>query len=152
MNVEQVYDKLYRYVYFKIHHRETAEDITQETFLRYLRHYGQSKGYNMRLMYVIARNLCMDEYRRERTVTLEERDEAGFQNQQNDILERLIIEEALAALSVEEREMLLLRYVNNESVMTISELHKCSRFATYRKIKSAVKKFQDFLEVKDDYE
>ena len=29
-------EKIYRYCYFKLHNRELAEDITQETFLRYL--------------------------------------------------------------------------------------------------------------------
>ena len=54
MDIEKVYDKLYRFVYFKIRDRETAEDITQETFLRYMKRYGDDKGYNMKLMYTIA--------------------------------------------------------------------------------------------------
>lgn len=32
-NIEKQYDKIYRYCYFKLHNRHTAEDITQETFL-----------------------------------------------------------------------------------------------------------------------
>ncbi len=35
MDLEEQYDKIYRYCYFKVRRRETAEDITQETFLRF---------------------------------------------------------------------------------------------------------------------
>ena len=32
MDLSEQYDKIYRYCYFKVHHCQTAEDITQETF------------------------------------------------------------------------------------------------------------------------
>ena len=35
MDLEDKYDKIYRYCYFKVRHCQTAEDITQETFLRF---------------------------------------------------------------------------------------------------------------------
>lgn len=41
MELEEQYDKIYRYCYFKLQHVQKAEDITQETFLRYL----ESKRY-----------------------------------------------------------------------------------------------------------
>lgn len=53
----------------------------------------------------------------------------------------MIIDEALDSLSYEEKELLLLRYVNEESVMTISDLYKCSRYSMYRKLKKALKNF-----------
>lgn len=148
MDIEKVYDKLYRFVYFKIRDRETAEDITQETFLRYMKRYGDDKGYNMKLMYTIARNLCVDEFRKKTPIPLPENYPLDQEVQHEDILEKMIIDEALDSLSVTEKEMLLLRYMNDESVATISELYHCSRFSTYRTIKGAIIKFRDFLEVK----
>lgn len=35
MDLEERYDKLYRYCYMKTRHPQAAEDITQETFLRF---------------------------------------------------------------------------------------------------------------------
>ena len=35
-DVEDQYDKIYRYCYFRLRDRQTAEDVTQGTFLRYL--------------------------------------------------------------------------------------------------------------------
>ena len=35
MDIEEQYDKIYRYCYFKIFDKQLAQDITQETFLRF---------------------------------------------------------------------------------------------------------------------
>ncbi|MDE6219965.1 MAG: RNA polymerase subunit sigma-24, partial [Lachnospiraceae bacterium] len=65
MDIEEQYDKIYQYCYFRLRSRQAAEDITQETFLRYLEKYqctAAKKALNC--LYTIARNLCVDEYRR----------------------------------------------------------------------------------------
>ena len=36
MDLHEQYDRIYRYLYFRLHDRHTAEDLTQETFLRFL--------------------------------------------------------------------------------------------------------------------
>ncbi|MBD5515815.1 MAG: RNA polymerase sigma factor [Lachnospiraceae bacterium] len=65
LDVEEQYDKIYRYCYFKLHNQQTAEDITQETFLRYFQRYDHVTGREaLKCLYTIARNLCIDEYRR----------------------------------------------------------------------------------------
>jgi RNA polymerase sigma-70 factor (ECF subfamily) len=150
MDIDKAYDKLYRYIFFKIHSREVSEDITQETFLRYIGRYGQNGSYNMKLMYTIARNLCIDEYRKDKTLPLPDDHEFTQDTQEYDFSEKLILDEALSALPEEDRELLLLRYVNGEAVSTISDLYKCSRFSTYRKLKTALAKFRESLEVKED--
>ncbi len=33
-DMDEQYDKIYRYCYMKLKHRQAAEDVTQETFLR----------------------------------------------------------------------------------------------------------------------
>lgn len=37
MDLEKQYDKIYRYCYFRLHDEQSAQDITQETFLRFYR-------------------------------------------------------------------------------------------------------------------
>ena len=37
IDIEEQYDKIYRYCYFKLKNQHLSEDITQETFLRFLR-------------------------------------------------------------------------------------------------------------------
>ncbi len=55
MDIEEQYDKIYRFCYLRVRHRETAEDITQETFLRYLEHpQYHSLDKTLQLLYTIA--------------------------------------------------------------------------------------------------
>lgn len=35
LDIEEQYEKIYRYCFYRLHSREQAEDITQETFLRW---------------------------------------------------------------------------------------------------------------------
>ncbi len=52
---------------------------------------------------------------------------------------------ALEKLDEEEREIILLRYVNEISIGTISGIYHLSRFAVYRKLKKAVKHLEILL-------
>jgi RNA polymerase sigma-70 factor (ECF subfamily) len=61
-----LFDKIYRFIYFKTYHKETAEDITSRTFLKAL---GGINGFNPNKarfttwIYRIARNAVIDYYR-----------------------------------------------------------------------------------------
>ena len=73
MDFDEQYDKIYRYCYFKLRHRQMAEDITQETFLRFLENNSYSeRGQKVRYLYTIAHNLCVDSYRRKQAELLED--------------------------------------------------------------------------------
>lgn len=48
-NIEEQYDKIYRYCYYKVKNRDLAEDITQETFLRGFE--AQGRGVDIRYLY-----------------------------------------------------------------------------------------------------
>lgn len=138
MDLEEAYDKIYRYAYFKLHDRHLAEDITQETFLRYLNSRDSHGGYEMRYLYTITRNICIDEYRKTIWEPITEEYENGFGvDPTESVLTSLSVNEALAKMKEQDRELLLLRYVNKESVGTISKLYQCSRFVVYRRIKRA---------------
>ena len=65
MDIEEQYDKIYRYCYFKIFNKQLAQDITQETFLRfYKQELHLNNGKHLAYLYTIARNLCIDEFRK----------------------------------------------------------------------------------------
>lgn len=67
MDIEEQYDKIYRYCYFKLHDPQLAQDITQETFLRFYRQeLSLDKGRELPYLYTIAKNLCIDEFRRKK--------------------------------------------------------------------------------------
>ncbi|MBR6380844.1 MAG: sigma-70 family RNA polymerase sigma factor [Lachnospiraceae bacterium] len=137
MDLELAYDRIYRYAYFRLGERAAAEDITQEAFLRFLGKYGQLREYDMRILYTIARNLCIDEYRRIKPEALPEETAEVPGLSVDGQEERILVRDALSKLPAEERELLLLRYVNDESPGTIGKLLKLSRFAVYRRLKTA---------------
>ena len=149
MDLENAYDKIYRYVYFRIKDQTVAEDITQETFLRFISQKGNIHDYEMKYLYTIARNLCIDEFRRVKPDSLSEDYEHIASVQGDSLEERMAVRDAVAKLPVEDQEMLLLRHVNNESVGTISKTLGISRFALYRRLKSAEDKLRDSLEACD---
>ena len=119
MDLEEAYDKIYRYVYFKLKNQSVAEDITQETFLRFISKKGNIHDYEMKYLYTIARNLCIDEYRRVKQDPLSEEYDRREVVTYESIEEKMMVHDALAKLPLEDQEMLLLRYVNDESVGTI---------------------------------
>jgi RNA polymerase sigma-70 factor (ECF subfamily) len=143
LDLEAQYDKIYRYCYHKLHQRELAEDITQETFLRYFASdscHGTEQ--TLRFLYTIARNLCVDEYRRHPTQPLEE---TYAVDHEEDTLTSLALRGALAALTEEERELVLLRYVNEVPVGVLCKLYDSSRFALYRRTQAVLKKLKESL-------
>lgn len=146
--IEEQYDKIYRYCYFKLHSRELAEDVTQETFLRYLKHYNFCNTASaMKYLYTIARNLCVDEYRKPKIEVIDESipDTATEET----IITKLTVRSVLAKLSHEEQELLLLRYANDESVSELAKIYGISRYAIYRKLTSATNRFRAELRKED---
>lgn len=143
-DLEEQYDRIYRYCYFKLHRREAAEDITQETFLRYLDHYGErDQEWDLRYLYRIAHNLCVDEYRKPTFEPLPE--EISAQDHAEKTVTSLWLKNALDKLSREEQEILLLRYANEVPNNVISQILGMSRFTLYRKMQRALRKLQKEL-------
>ena len=133
-DIDEQYDKIYRYCYIRVRHKETAEDLTQETFLRYLQHPSYSSiDKTLQLLYTIAGNLCTDEFRKNKTTELDDT-KASPENLESSVLESFELEKALESLSQEDREIILLRYVNEVPVNVIAKLHNISRFALNRRI------------------
>ena len=69
--IRRYYPDIYKYCFFHLGNRETAEDITQEVFLKFLksldsyREYGKLKNY----LYVVAKNTIRDFQRKKYEIT-----------------------------------------------------------------------------------
>ena len=147
MDYEAQYDKIYRYCYFKLQNQTVAEDVTQETFLRFLEsNTYKERGRELNYLYTIARNLCIDESRKR--VTEELPKEVSEDGPEERVIESVVMKQAMEALTTEERELALLRYVNEVPVNVICELRACSRFAVNRQLKQVLKKLRENLQEK----
>ena len=141
MKIEEQYDRIFRYCYMKTRDKHVAEDITQETFLRFLNTHKYTEiSTNMPYLYAISRNLCVDYYRQKRPIELDE----NMSIPENK--ETRLIEEALEKISEEERELLFLRYTNNTPINDLAKHYGISRFAVSRKIKKALKHLKEVYE------
>lgn len=141
MKIEEQYDRIFRYCYMKTRDKHVAEDITQETFLRFLNtHNYKEISRNMPYLYAISKNLCVDYYRQRKSIELDENIPAP----ENKVIK--LIEEALEKINEEEKELLFLRYTNNTSINDLAKHYGISRFAVSRKIKKALKHLKEVYE------
>lgn len=145
MNLEDKYNKIYRYCYYRVRNKDVAEDLTQETFLRFFESNYQEKGREMNYLYTIAKNLCINEIKNN-VLTLQNEEIADESVFDADLVEKIHIRNLLMELPDDDREVLILRYMNGETVSDISKLLGISRFALYRKIQNANKELKNMLE------
>ncbi|MCI8508523.1 MAG: RNA polymerase sigma factor [Lachnospiraceae bacterium] len=141
IDLEEQYDRVYRYCYYRLHHTQLAEDITQEAFLRYFESRGiENTGRPLAFLYTVARNLCIDEYRKRKPLELS--DNLPGEDMESALLDSVILRQALHELTEHERELVLLRYVNEVPVSDLANFYGISRFALYRETKSVLKKLE----------
>lgn len=143
IDLEDQYDKIYRYCYFRLRDRERAEDVTQETFLRWLASDTyRDKNQLLHYLYTVARNLCTDESRRPAALPLPE----DVPDRGADPLLSIALRSELDRLVPEDRELVLLRCVNGEPMAVLSRLYGQSRFALRRRLNGILKALRDALE------
>lgn len=130
----QLYDahvsQIYRYVFYRTQHRETAEDLTSQVFLKALDRFetfDQARGTFSAWIYRIARNTLIDHFRSSRETTdiddvwdLKSDDDVNRDAEARERIEKL--KPYLQALPKDQRELLLLRLWDGLSHAEIAEI------------------------------
>lgn len=149
--LRKTYDKIYRYCFYKVRNSAVAEDITQETFLKYFAQNPKIKrGEDMAYLYTIAKNLCIDYFRKKQTEELPEDYPAEEFSETSDT--KIAVRAALEKLDERHKEIILLRYLSGLSVNETAETMGISRFAAYRLERAALSKMKKYLEGALQYE
>ncbi len=121
---------IYRYLYYRTQHRETAEDLTSLVFIKALDKFGtydKTRGAFIAWLYRIARNALIDHYRSTRD-TLDIEDVWDLQSDVDvardaEALERVEkLRPYLQALPKDQRELLLLRLWDGLSYAEIAAI------------------------------
>jgi RNA polymerase sigma-70 factor (ECF subfamily) len=123
-------EKIYRFVYFKTFHRETAEDVTSDVFMKVLeriRQFDASRGTFSAWIYRIARNTVIDHYR---TSHPAEDIEDGWMVSSSMSIERDAearavlekVQDALRLLKPEQREVVIMRVWEGLSHKEIADI------------------------------
>jgi RNA polymerase sigma-70 factor (ECF subfamily) len=127
---EENFDRIYRYIVFKIGDRTEAEDMTQQVFLNAIQ---SISSYNCKGMpfsswlYRIAHNQVVDHLRRKSrriTVPLDESISANEDDPKHVAEQKIEIEEVVAAvkgLTRAQQEVISLRFAGQLSVMEVAK-------------------------------
>lgn len=147
MDLEEQYDQIFRYCYFRLYDKQLAQDITQETFLRYYsRNIRLTNGKELAYLYTIAQNLCVDAFRQRPLFSLADADEAVSPDTTEALIDSLTLQSAIKKLPQEEQELLFLRYVNELPIAAICKMTHMSRFAVYRRLAKTVRQLKETME------
>lgn len=140
----EIYDKIYRYCFYKLRNSAAAEDITQETFLRFFAQNPKIKrGEDTAYLYTIAKNLCTDHFRKKQAGELPEDYPAEDFSDTSDT--KIAVRAALDRLDETHREIVVLRYIGGLSVNETAETVGISRFAVYRLERAALAEMKKYL-------
>jgi len=143
IDIEEQYEKVYRYCYYRLRDKERAEDVTQETFLRWFASDTyRNRNQLLQYLYTVARHLCADEYRRPASQPLPE----DLPDGEGDPLLSIALRTELAKLAPEDRELVLLRCVNETPMAVLCGLYGVSRFALRRRLNGILKTLRNALE------
>ena len=123
---EHFYPKVLQYMRYRTK-PETAEDLTGDVFLRMMRHIGRQKGSLVAWLYRIAANVVTDHYRRRNVRQTESLDEAGdlapaTSDMAGTVQARLDLETAMRHLTDEQREFVVLKFIQGLSNADIAEI------------------------------
>lgn len=143
-DLDSTYNKIYRYCFYKMRNSVIAEDITQEAFLKYFaQNKNLKRGEDTAYLYTIAKNLCVNYFRkrREEALTGDYPQEDFCDNSDT----KMAVRDALERLGEQYKEILLLRYLGGLSANETAETMEISRFKVYRLEKAALAEMKKYL-------
>lgn len=151
--VRKYYQEILSYCHYHCSDKTYAEDLTQETFIRFFTsmpdyHY---KGKTLNYLYTIAGNLCKDYLKKTKEMLLEE-NEFVEENQIEQILNRVLIEQALEQLPDELREVFTLYYFQELKLAEISDILQVGLPLVKYRLQKARKQLRGFLGKEELYE
>lgn len=156
--VHKYYKEVLAYCSYRCPDKEYAEDITQETFIRFFAklsdyHYkGKTKNY----LYTIAGNLCKDYFKKIKEVPMEDmelsRKIESEDHQIDEVLNKLTVDWALKRIPEELREVVTLYYFQELKLIEIADiLHISLPLVKYR-LKQAKIQLSKLLRKEGSYE
>lgn len=150
--IELYYPAILRYCMWHMPDTESAQDATQETFLKLVRFIGryEHRGQFRAFLYRIAANTCIDLRRRlppqepfpEEPGQVICRPESGYQAAED----RQLLATAFAILQDDQRELILLRYGQELTLREIAAVTGKPLRTVQTKLSRAVKKMRAHLD------
>ncbi len=126
---DQYFDKIYSFIFFRIHHKEVAEDLTEDVFIKSWTRIASVEPESFGgWLYSIARNTLIDHYRKHReTVDLTEIQDI-IESPQNVVeeadlqLNQKILLDLIRKLTPEQQIVMKLKFLEGLENQEISEM------------------------------
>lgn len=154
------YARIFNYAYRRIKMREVAEDITSETFLKFVKSlpsFELKEGYHIDTwLYAIERNLIRDWFRKNlgrETLDLEEKFDKLYEPLLHDPFETFAseyvnktVKDALNLLPEQYKEIIILRFYENKTIKEIANILGKTEDATKVLQFRALKRLKEIIE------
>ncbi len=126
-------DRIYNYIYFKVGCREDCEDLTEQVFLQAFEKIDQFKFNGVPFvawLYKIAQNLVVDFYRKKSKIVEFPMEKIFLPSSEKDNPENIFwgnmtaegLYQALAKLNEDQREVIILRFLEGLSTVEVAEI------------------------------
>lgn len=126
---ELYFEKIYKFIYFRVSHKEIAEDLAEDVFIKAWTSIATVKEDSFNgWLYQIAKNKVIDYYRQKKvTVDIEEiqnvlESDQDINDDANTVIERKVFMEALKQLTPEQQIIIKLKYIEDMDNAEIAEL------------------------------
>jgi RNA polymerase sigma-70 factor (ECF subfamily) len=132
---QQYHDDLYRYVYNRLGNTQLAQDLASEVFRRFLKALHGGKGPTRQVgswLYRVAHNLIVDELRRRKYRNHQSLDEVldetlsdagqNLDEMVGHVIVRSRVGQALLELTADQREVLMLKFLEGKDNAQIAEI------------------------------
>lgn len=148
--------QIYRFIYLKVSHREEAEDLTHQVFLKSWQNIGEYKFQGFPFsswLYRIARNQIIDYYRvKKNNSNIEEISESKIDDSSIEIIEIIDnnldvkkIKEAIKQLNPGHQDVIILRFIEELTLKETASALKKSEIAVKLLQHRAIKKLKKIL-------
>jgi RNA polymerase sigma-70 factor, ECF subfamily len=148
-------DEIFRFALYKLSDREKAKDVVQDTFVKVWGHISSEAEVleNPRaFIFKIAKNLVIDSYRKVKPMSIDALEEIlhfdisdnhQAREEMHDAVDMSIVLDALNVLDVEDRDIIIMRYMDGLSVKEIADITGQRENTVSVKIHRALKDMQD---------
>ncbi len=146
------FEKIFRFIYYRVSHKETAEDLTEDVFVKAFLRVSTVKPESFTgWLYSIAKNIVIDHYRQKKVILdltelegILESDQ-NVSEETNTVMEQKLFMQMLRKLTPEQQIIIKLKFIEGLENDEISELIAKSegsiRVAQHR----AIQRLQELL-------
>lgn len=154
---EQYLTPVYRYIYLRVKHASTAEDLTQQVFLKVfasLERY-QEQGKPLAYFFTVARNSIADHWRKKKPIIPETPVEESYDLEAKDeqIEERLDRDNAIEHIKTHiqtlppaHQDILILRFIEERTTKEIAQITGKNEAAIRQTQSRALKKLRSLID------